>query len=273
MYDIVKRMKSLIALLCLMTSPSSFAAFVITSAQFDQTTQEMFFTYTDGVEQYDTTNIRPGTTSFFDVCVTKNNVGWNAYATDTYCAFSYSTQGYAKNYYYWSDFQKELMKRTGLGSGGSWKGKASRINANTGNTRTCVVYEGPNSTNARLTTSCVNTNNKPFTTGCDITGPTVLDHGLVDGTAIAGNTASLTATITCPTPAKVVITVPALSDNTTSFGNGIQSTITINGSKFPSPIIINGSVNVQIESTLAPTGGTVKAGAFSGSAVVVVDVL
>jgi hypothetical protein len=95
----------------------------------------------------------------------------------------------------------------------------------------------------------------------------------VDSTAIAGNIASLKATITCPTPAKVVITVPALSDNTTSLGNGIQSTITINGSKFPPPITINGSADVQIESTLAPTGGTVKAGAFSGSAVVVVDVL
>ncbi len=165
------------------------------------------------------------------------------------------------------------MKRTGLGSGGSWKGKAWRVNANTGNTRTCVVYEGPNSRNARLTTSCVNTVLRPFTTGCDITGPTVLDHGLVDSTAIAGNIASLTATITCPTPAKVVITVPALSDNTTGLGNGIQSTITINGSKFPPPITINGSADVKIESTLAPTGGTVKAGAFSGSAVVVVDVL
>ncbi len=273
MYDIVKRMKSLIALLCLMTSTSSFAAFVITSAQFDQATQELFFTYTDGVEQFDTTSIRPGTTSFFDVCVTKNNVGWNAYATDTYCAFSYSTQTYASNYYYWSDFQTEVMKRTGLGSGGSWKGKAWRVNANTGNTRTCVVYEGPNSRNARLTTSCVNTVNRPFTTGCDITGPTVLDHGLVDSTAFDGNTASLTATISCPTAAKVVITVPGVSDNTVNLYNGIQSTITINGSKFPPPITINGSADVQIESTLAPTGGTVKAGAFSGSAVVVVDVL
>ncbi|MBC3378715.1 hypothetical protein H8I69_06250 [Serratia fonticola] len=273
MYNIVKPIQSLIALLCLMTSPSSFAAFVITSAQFDQTTQELFFTYTDGVEQFDTTSIRPGTTSFFDVCVTKNNVGWNAYATDTYCAFSYSTQGYAKNYYYWSDFQKEIMKRTGLGSGGSWKGKASRVNTNTGNTRTCVVYEGPDYRNARLTTSCVDTVLKPFTTGCDISGPTVLDHGLVDSTAFVGNTASLTAKITCPTPAKVAITVSGASDNTVSFGNGIQSTITINGSKFPPPITINGSADVQIASTLTATGATVTAGAFSGSAVVVVDVL
>ncbi|MFT2797357.1 PapG chaperone-binding domain-containing protein [Serratia sp. N21D137] len=271
--NIVKRMKSLITLLCLMASPSSFAAFVITSAQFDQATQELFFTYTDGVEQYDTTNIRPANTSYFNVCVTKNNVGWNAYATDTYCAFSYYTSTYAKNYYYWADFQKELMKRTRLGTSGSWKGKASSVNANIGNTRTCVVYEGADGRNARLTTSCVNTVLKPFTTGCDITGPTVLDHGLVDSTDFNGNTASLTAKITCPTPAKVVITVPALSDNTVNFYNGIQSTITINGSKFPPPITINGSADVQIASTLTPTGGTVKAGAFSGSAVVVVDVL
>lgn len=273
MYDIVKRMKSLIALLCLMASPSCFAAFTITSAQFDQTTLEMFFTYTDGVEQFDTTNIRPDTTSFFNVCVTKNNVGWNAYATDTYCAFSYSTQHYAYNYDYWPDFQKEVMKRTGLGSGGSWKGKAWRVNQNIGNTRTCVIYEGPDGRGARLSTSCVNTVLKPFTTGCDITGPTVLDHGLVESTAIVGNTASLTATITCPTPAKVVITVPGVWDNTVNFNNGIQSTITINGSKFPPPITINGSADVQIASTLTPTGSTVKAGAFSGSAVVVVDVL
>jgi len=273
MYNIVKRIQSLIALLCLMASPSSFAALVITSAQFDQATQELFFTYTDGVEQYDTTNIRPAHTSYFNVCVTKNNVGWNAYATDTYCAFSYYTSTYAKNYYYWADFQKELMKMTGLGTGGSWKGKPSIATGNTGITRTCVVYEGADGRSARLTTSCVNTVLKPFTTGCDITGPTVLDHGLVDSTDFNGNTASLTAKITCPTPAKVVITVPALSDNTVNFYNGIQSTITINGSKFPLPITINGSADVQIASTLAPTGGTVKAGAFSGSAVVVVEVL
>lgn len=272
MYNIVKRIQSLIALLCLMASPSSFAALVITSAQFDQATQELFFTYTDGIEQYDTTNIRPAHTSYFNVCVTKNNVGWNAYATDTYCAFSYYTF-YAKNYYYWADFQKELMKMTGFGTGGSWKGKPSIATGNTGITRTCVVYEGADGRSARLTTSCVNTVLKPFTTGCDITGPTVLDHGLVDSTDFNGNTASLTAKITCPTPAKVVITVPALSDNTVNFYNGIQSTITINGSKFPLPITINGSADVQIASTLAPTGGTVKAGAFSGSAVVVVEVL
>lgn len=273
MYNIVKRMKSLIALLCLMTSTPSFAAFTITSSQFDPTTLELFFTYTDGVETYNTANIRPATTSFFDVCVTSRNTGWNPYATDTYCAFSYYTSAYAKNYYYWADFQKELMKRTGLGSGGSWKGKSTRVNANTGTARTCVVYEGPNSNNARLTTSCVNTLIKPFTTGCDITGPTVLDHGLVDSTAFDGNTASLTATISCPTPAKVVITLPGLYDNTVSFYNGIQSTITVNGAKFPPPITINGSADVQIASTLSPTGSTVKAGAFSGSAVVVVDVL
>lgn len=273
MYNIVKRTKSLVALLCLMTSTSSFAAFTITSAQFDQVTHELFFTYTDGVEQFDTTNIHPGTTSFFDVCVTKNDIGWNVHASDTYCAFSYSTQGYGKDYNRWADFQKELMKRTGLGTGGSWKGKAWRVNLNTGYYRTCIVYENPDNSDQRLITSCVNTVVKPFTTGCDITGPTVLDHGLVDSTAINGNTASLTATITCPTPAKVVITVPTLSDNTVNLNNGIQSTITINGSKFPSPITINGSVDVQIASTLTPTGGTVKAGVFSGSAVVVVDVL
>lgn len=273
MYNIVKRIQSLIALLCLMACPSSFAALVITSAQFDQATQELFFTYTDGVEQYDTTNIRPAHTSYFDVCVTRNNVGWNSYATDAYCAFGYYTSTFAKNYYYWSDFQTELMKRTGLGTGGSWKGKAGRVNMNTGNTRTCVVYEGADGASKRLATSCVNTVLKPFTTGCDITGPTVLDHGLVDSTDFNGKTASLTAKITCPTPAKVVITVPGASDNTVNFYNGIQSTITINGSKFPPPISINGSADVQIASTLAPRGGTVKAGAFSGSAVVVVDVL
>ncbi|WP_447872186.1 MrpH family fimbial adhesin [Serratia fonticola] len=201
--------------------------------------------------------------------MTKNNVGWNPYASDTYCAFSYYTSAYAKNYYYWADFQKELMKITGLGSRGSWKGKTSRVNMISGTVRTCVVYEGVSGWNERLTTSCVNTVFKPFTTGCDITGPTVLDHGLVDGTDFNGNTASLTAKITCPTPAKVVIS----SNNTVNFYNGIQSTITVNGAKFPPPITINGSADVEMASTLAPTGTTVKAGAFSGSAVVVVDVL
>ncbi|SCC69570.1 hypothetical protein GA0061070_10921, partial [Kosakonia oryziphila] len=45
-YNIVNRMKSLIAILCLMATTSSFAAFTITSAQFDYTTKELFFTYT-----------------------------------------------------------------------------------------------------------------------------------------------------------------------------------------------------------------------------------
>ncbi|MBC6558987.1 hypothetical protein GW721_23975 [Citrobacter braakii] len=266
-------MKLLIALLCLMATTSSFAAFTITSAQFDRATGELFFTYTDGVEQFDTANIRPQYTSYFNVCVTGVNVGWNAFASDSYCAFNYSTTYYANNYYYWSDFQKEIMKRTGLGTGGSWKGGTSPINKNTSATRTCVVYETPSGKSMRLATSCVNTLLKPFATGCDITGPTVLDHGLVDSAAIAGNIASLTATITCPTPASVVIAVPGVTDNTVNFLNGIQSTITINGSKFPPPITINGSTDVQIESTLSPTGSTVKTGTFSGSAVVVVSVL
>lgn len=266
-------MKSLIALLCLMASTSSFAAFIITSAQFDPTTQELFFTYADGVEQYNTANLDPSTTSFFNVCVTGVNVGWNPYASDTYCAFSYNTSYYAKNYTYWATFQRELMARTGLGSGGSWKGGTVRINNNLELTRTCILYEGPNYRTSRLATSCVRTSLKPFTTGCDITGPTVLDHGLVDSAAIAGNIASLTATITCPTPANVVISVPGVTDNTINFWNGIQSTITINGSKFPPPITINGTADIQIESTLSPTGSTVTAGAFSGSAVVVVSVL
>lgn len=273
MYNIVNRMKLLIALLCLMATTSSFAAFTITSAQFDYTTKELFFTYTDGVEQFNTVNIRPKTTSYFNVCVTGVNVGWNAFASDSYCAFSYYTSSYAKNYYNWSDFQKELMIRTGLGTGGSWKGGTFHVNTNTAATRTCVVYETPDSRNMRLATSCVETLLKPFTTGCDITGPTVLDHGLIDSAAIAGNIASLTATITCPTPANVVISVPGVTDNTINFWNGIQSTITINGSKFPPPITINGTADIQIESTLSPTGSTVTAGAFSGSAVVVVSVL
>lgn len=268
----MNRMKLLIILLCLMATTSSFAAFTITSAQFDYTTKELFFTYTDGVEQYNTVNIRPKTTSWFNVCVTGVNVGWNAFATDSYCAFSYGTS-YANDYYYWSDFQKELMIRTGLGTGGSWKGGTSQMNTNTAATRTCIIYETPDSRNMRLATSCVNTLLKPFTTGCDITGPTILDHGLVDSAAISGNIASLTATITCPTPANVVITVSGVTDNTVNFWNGIQSTITINGSKFPPPMTINGAADVQIESTLSPTGSTVKAGTFSGSAVVVVSVL
>lgn len=273
MYKIVKRIKPLIAFVCMMASISSFAAFTITSAQFDDTTKELFFTYTDGVERYNTANISPITTSFFNVCVTDVDIGWNAYASDTFCAFSYNTSYYAKNYQYWSSFQKELMKRTGLGTGGSWKGQTFRVNNNIGLARTCIIYEGPDYKTSRLATSCVNTVIKPFTTGCDITGPTVLDHGLVDSEAIAGNIASLTATITCPTSAKVVITVSGVTDNTVNFLNGIQSTITINGSKFPPPITIDGSADVKIESNLSLTGSVVKTGEFIGSAVVVVSVL
>jgi len=269
-YNSVTRMKYLILLFTLI-STSLHANLIMLSAYYDQARSQIIFNYGDGVEDINSSYRTPSTVSFLQVCVNSFGPGVHAYASDLYCTSEHwwPMQGFSSNYGTWDAFQRGIRAQRGLGTSGSMKMDLRRVNANTGTPRyTCWVYEVQG---GRLSSSCVTTQYKSFATSCDITGPSILDHGLVDGTNVTGNTAKITATVSCSSLSTVIFSIAP--DNGVSFYNGIQSTITVDGQKYPSPKSVNGSADFEIASTLSLTGSTVKAGAFSGSAVIVVDVI
>lgn len=255
------------------TSKTCFAELIITSAQFDLSTNQLFFTYANGTPGIATSNLRPQTTSSISVCVTKNSPGYVPYASDSYCGFLNSVSSFSKNYTLWSSFQSGLQSQFGLGNSGSMLVSTMPINANRVTTNTCIVYESADYYAGRVVTSCVKTVLKPFTSGCDISGPTIIDHGVIDSASFVGKEASINLQITCPIASKVVISIRNANLNTINFNNGIKSEITINGVKYPSPILVDNSQNIILKSTLTSSGSAVLTGNFSNSAVVVVDVI
>ncbi|WP_157834760.1 MULTISPECIES: hypothetical protein [unclassified Serratia (in: enterobacteria)] len=119
----------------------------------------------------------------------------------------------------------------------------------------------------RYKTGCTPIDYSKSTVSCDITGPSSLDHGLLDINSINGSVARFDATIQCNGAATVGLTY---SPTTVSLGNGITSTLKLNNGN--ARVQINsGMVTVPIESTLSATNPV--AGNFSGSAVVTIDVL
>ncbi len=120
----------------------------------------------------------------------------------------------------------------------------------------------------RYKTGCTPIDYSKSTVSCDITGPSSLDYRMLDINSINGQVARLDATIQCTGAATV-----GLTSSTTNFtlGNGITATLKFNNGNARVQVNSGGMATVPIESTLSATNPV--AGNFSGSAVVVINVL
>lgn len=116
--------------------------------------------------------------------------------------------------------------------------------------------------------SCSNIPQIPDPAKCDldIIGSSTIDHGTLVDVEVNGNIKTTTVALKCTKPAAVEF---RLLNQPVELGNGIISTITIDGSL--SPVIhVNDFKNVTIASTLSASNPT--AGPFSGNIIVIANV-
>ncbi|MFQ2254888.1 hypothetical protein [Aeromonas sp. s10] len=118
--------------------------------------------------------------------------------------------------------------------------------------------------------SCISVPMVPVTNVCNITGNIIIDHGTLLATEVNGHEATTSAIITCQQSALVKLRV---YDQRTNLGNGIYSDLYINGnSSVEGPYSVAGAgLTLNITSKLVSTNP--QAGTFSGSKVVVVDIM
>lgn len=118
--------------------------------------------------------------------------------------------------------------------------------------------------------ACISIPVAPVTNVCNITGNIIIDHGTLLATQVNGHEATTSAIITCQQNALVKLRV---YDQQTYLGNGIYSDLYINGnSSVEGPYSVAGAgLTLNITSKLVSTNP--QAGTFSGSKVVVVDIM
>lgn len=116
--------------------------------------------------------------------------------------------------------------------------------------------------------SCSNIPQIPDPAKCDleIMGGNILDHGTLLDTEVNGHTKTTTVTLRCTKPAAVKF---RLLNHPVELGNGITSTVTIEGSESP-VIAVNDFKSATIASRLSASNPT--AGRFSGNVVVIANV-
>lgn len=116
--------------------------------------------------------------------------------------------------------------------------------------------------------SCSNIPQIPDPAKCDLDmiGSNIIDHGTLQDTEVNGHSKTANITIRCTRPAAVEF---RLLNHPVELGNGITSTVTIEGS--PAPVIdVNDFKNVTIVSRLSASNPT--AGPFSGNVIVIANV-
>lgn len=116
--------------------------------------------------------------------------------------------------------------------------------------------------------SCSNIPQIPDPAKCDldIIGSNIIDHGTLQDTEVNGHSKTANITIRCTKPASVEF---RLLNHPVELGNGITSTVTIEGSSAP-VIDVSDFKNVTIASRLSASNPT--AGAFSGNVIVIANV-
>ena len=168
--------------------------------------------------------------------------------------------------------------------GETWEQLNARWSAKYGNSASRLFYSGSSdqgnqgrymcmllisaSGTTRYKTGCTPIDYSKSTVSCDITGPSTLDYGMLDINSVNGQVARLDATIQCNGATTVGLTS---SPPTVTLGNGITATLKLNSGNARVQINSGGTATVPIESTLSATNPV--AGNFSGSAVVVINVL
>lgn len=115
--------------------------------------------------------------------------------------------------------------------------------------------------------SCSNIPQVPDPAKCDLemVGSNIIDHGTLLDTEVNGNTKTATVTLRCTKPAAVEF---RLLDHPVELGNGITSTVTIEGSESP-VITVNDFKNINIESRLSALNPI--AGRFTGNVVLIAN--
>lgn len=168
----------------------------------------------------------------------------------------------------------ERFKSTYGASGTVWKPRSMSVYDNEYRPWDCMaVYKQTNSgatPSEAVSGTCISTRERtssPET--CNITGPTSINHGLMEVSEVNGNTAQINASVTCPVTTYVQYRI--ISQNV-KLGNGITSQIKVNNSTNPPYQQVKAGVatNVPISSTLVATNP--QPGQFYGSSVIVVNV-
>ncbi|MGL5385879.1 MAG: hypothetical protein ACRC2A_16955 [Enterobacterales bacterium] len=168
--------------------------------------------------------------------------------------------------------------------GETWEALNARWSAKYGNSASRLFNSGSSDQNnqgkymcmllisasgtTRYKTGCTPIDYSKSTVSCDIAGPSTLDYGMLDINSVNGQVARLDATIQCSGAATVGLTS---SPTNVTLGNGITATLKLNNGNARVQINSGGMATVPIESTLSATNPV--AGNFSGSAVVVINVL
>lgn len=116
--------------------------------------------------------------------------------------------------------------------------------------------------------SCSNIPQKPDPAKCDLEtmGSNTIDHGTLLDTEVNGHTKTATITLRCTKPASVKF---RLLNHPVELGNGISSTVAIEGSESP-VIAVKDFKSVTIASRLSALNPT--AGRFSGNVIVIANV-
>ncbi|AHG23026.2 hypothetical protein Z042_24925 [Chania multitudinisentens RB-25] len=115
--------------------------------------------------------------------------------------------------------------------------------------------------------SCNTIQHTPNPVSCDIVGPNIINHQVLNDSAVNGHTATVNATLSCTREASVKFRI---LNQTADLGNGITSILKINNSLAPPLVTVTGATIVEIESTLqatAPLPGT-----FSGSSTIIAEI-
>lgn len=168
----------------------------------------------------------------------------------------------------------ERFKSTYGVSGTAWVPKRTSVWANGYRPWDCMsVYKDANNGSTlseAVSGTCIRTTERTFEPAtCNITGPTAINHGLMEVSEVNGKTAQINATVTCPVTTYVQFRI--ISQNV-NLGNGITSQIKVNNSTSPPSQQVKAGVatSVPITSTLVATNP--QPGQFSGSSVIVVNV-
>lgn len=168
----------------------------------------------------------------------------------------------------------ERFKSTYGTSGSVWMPRSLSVWSNEFRPWDCMaVYQQANSGTTpsdAVSGTCVSTRERTSTPEtCNITGPTAINHGLMEVSEVNGKTAQINATVTCPVTTYVQFKIISQNIN---LGNGITSQIKVNNSTYPPTQQVKAGVatSVQISSTLVATNP--QPGQFSGSSVIVVNV-
>lgn len=136
---------------------------------------------------------------------------------------------------------------------------------------TCSGCGNGSPSNIAYPGSCISVPTAPTTNSCDINSSIQIEHGVLAVGDVNGHSASTTAMVTCQSNANIKIRV---YDSHVSLGNNIYADIYINGHGGGGEMLYSVSgagLSLNIESKLGSVNP--QPGAFSGSSVVVVDIL